>query len=109
MPSCRLQKQEEPVFKMTPSSPYSLDTSSEAYEVQIECWRNMTPIERLRRAMAWSQVLRKMAFDAIRRNHPEMIEAEVQMQFIENTYGKTLADDVRRWKLESTAWTNSTT
>ncbi len=41
-----------------------------------------------------------MAFDAIRRRHPEFNEEEVRMAFIELTYGKSLADDVRRWKQE---------
>jgi hypothetical protein len=39
-----------------------------------------------------------MAFDAIRRRHPEFNETEVQLLFFELTYGKALADDIRRWK-----------
>lgn len=41
-----------------------------------------------------------MAFDAIRRRHPEYTEDEVRLRFIELTYGKALADDVRRWQVE---------
>lgn len=41
-----------------------------------------------------------MAFAAIRRRHPEFSNDEVQLLFIELTYGKPLADDVRRWKAE---------
>jgi hypothetical protein len=41
-----------------------------------------------------------MAFDAIRRRHPELSRDEVQLRFLELTYGKSLADDVRRWKSE---------
>lgn len=76
------------------------DTSVEALEVQLACLRQMTPHERLRRACAWSGQVRRMAFDAIRRRHPEYSEDEVRMKFIELTYGKTLANAIRDWQLE---------
>ena len=40
------------------------DTSDEALAVQLECLRQMTPQERLRRACAWSVQVRRMAFNA---------------------------------------------
>lgn len=74
------------------------DTSFEARTVQLDCLRRMTPHERLRMAMGWSGQLRRMSFAAIRRRHPDLDEDEVRLQFIELMYGKTLADDVRRWQ-----------
>lgn len=85
---------------MTMSSDIS-DTSDEALAVQLECLRQMTPHERLRRACAWSGQVRRMAFDAIRRRHPEFPEGDVRLRFIELTYGKPLADEVREWQRES--------
>jgi hypothetical protein len=76
------------------------DTSDEALAVQLECLRQMTPQERLRRACAWSGQIRRMAFDAIRRRHPEYTEDDVRLRFIELTYGQALADEVRRWQME---------
>ena len=76
------------------------DTSNEAVAVQLACLRRMTPHERLRRACAWSGRLRRMALDAIRRRHPEFSENDVRLRFIELTYGKPLADEVRDWQLE---------
>ena len=76
------------------------DTSDEALEVQLECLRQMSPQERLRRACAWTGQVRRMAFDAIRRRHPEYSEDEVRLTFIELTYGKDLADEVRNWQRE---------
>ena len=76
------------------------DTSDEALAVQLECLRQMTPHERLRRACAWSGQLRRMAFNAIRRRHPEYSEDEVRLRFIELTYGMALADEVRAWQAE---------
>jgi hypothetical protein len=41
-----------------------------------------------------------MAFDAIRRRHPEYSEDDVRLKFIGLTYGKELADEVRDWQME---------
>lgn len=74
------------------------DTSDEALAVQMACLRQMSPHERLRRACAWSGQVRRMAFDAIRRRHPEYSEDEVRLSFIELTFGKELAEEVRVWQ-----------
>lgn len=71
------------------------DTSEDALAVQLECLRRMTPQERLRRACDWSDQIRRMSFSAIRRRHPEYTEDEVRLKFIELTYGKQLANEVR--------------
>lgn len=84
---------------MTMPSDHS-DTSDEALAVQLECLRRMTPQERLRRACAWSGQVRRMAFDAIRRRHPEYSEDDVRLRFIELTYGKALADEIRDRQME---------
>lgn len=76
------------------------DTSEEALAVQLECLRRMSPQERLRRACSWSGQVRRMAFDAIRRRHPEYSENEVRLKFIELTYGFELANDIRHWQQE---------
>jgi len=76
------------------------DTSDEALAVQLECLRKMTPQERMRRSCAWSGQLRRMAFAAIRRRHPDYSEDNVRLKFIELTYGQTLADEVRNWQME---------
>jgi hypothetical protein len=78
------------------------DTSDEALAVQFECLRQMSPHERLRRACAWSGQVRRMAFDAIRRRHPEYSEDDVRLRFTELNYGKALADEVRSRHVEST-------
>lgn len=82
------------------NSPSMKDTSPEALEVQLACLRRMSPQERIRRTCAMSRRIRKMAFDAIRHRHPELGEEEVQLLFVEVAYGKTLADDLKRWKVE---------
>ena len=76
------------------------DTSDEALAVQLECLRQMTPQERLRRSCAWSGQLRRMAFAAIRRRHLDYSEDNVRLKFIGLTYGQALADEVRNWQME---------
>ena len=79
---------------------YTVDTSKEALEVQLACLHRMSPRDRIRQTLAMSQRVRNMALDAIRRRHPDLDEAEVGLLFIELTYGKSLADDIRRWQSE---------
>jgi hypothetical protein len=77
-----------------------MDTAPEALAVQLECLRKMTPQQRVRQMCAMSRRIKRMAFAAIRRRHPDFTEAEVQLRFIELAYGKSLSDEVRRWKQE---------
>jgi len=76
------------------------DTSEEALEVQLDCLRRMTPQQRIQQMSAWSEKIRRMAFDAIRRRHPDYDENEIRLKFIELTYGERLAKDVRDWQRE---------
>ena len=79
---------------------YTVDTSKEALEVQLACLRQMSPRERIRQTLAMSRQVRNMALNAIRRRHPDLGDAEVGLVFIELTYGKPLADDIRRSREE---------
>lgn len=80
--------------------PYTTDTSAEALEVQLECMRRMYPKERIERMLTMSHRVRTMAFDAIRRRHPEFCEQEVRLKFIAITYGEELALNVRDFLAE---------
>lgn len=84
-----------PMMTRMESASYTTDTSPEALAVQLECLRRMTPRQRIRKTCAMSRSVKKMAFDAIRRRHPESLDSEVQRLFIELTYGKMLANEAR--------------
>ncbi len=45
------------------------DTSEEAYQRQLEVWRNMTGGERLQRALEMSEFVRECAKSRIRKDH----------------------------------------
>ncbi len=58
----------------------------------------MSPQRRLQQVFSWSSQLKQMALDAIRRRHPEFDANAVGLKFIESTYGKKLADEIRLWQ-----------
>ncbi len=74
--------------------PYTTDTSPGAYAVQLACLRRMSGVEHFRRMSKLTKRVRKMAFGAIRRLHPEFDDQQVRLRFIELTYGKELIDAV---------------
>ncbi len=75
---------------------YTTDTCDEALQVQLACLRRMTPRERMQKTCAMSRRVRDMAMKAIRRRHPDWDDSQVRLMFIELTYGKALADDIRQ-------------
>lgn len=79
---------------------YTTDTSAEAEAVQLDLLRQMTPQQRIEKMCGLSNRVREMAFQAIRRRHPESCEEDIRLKFIELTYGQALADDLRRWQQE---------
>ena len=72
------------------------DTTPDALAKQLESVRDMSPQRRLEQAMMLSAEVRKMAFDAIRRRHPDLDERGVRLRFIELAYGPALANEVAR-------------
>jgi hypothetical protein len=79
---------------------YTVDTSADAFEVQLECLRRMSPQQRIRQTCALSRRVKKMAFDAIARRYPDLSDELVQLKFIELTYGEALATEVSIWMRE---------
>ena len=82
---------------------YTNDTSHEAEAMQLQCFRMLTPAERIQKACAMSRRNRMMAFEAIRRRHPSLSPRDVQLTYIDLAYGSALAADVRRWLQERRA------
>jgi hypothetical protein len=79
---------------MTPPI-YTTDTSPEAYEIQLDAMRRMSPRERIGKMLRLSARVKQMSMDAIRRRHPDFDERRVGLKFIELTYGADLAAKVR--------------
>lgn len=83
--------------------PYTSDTTSEAAAIQLQCFRKLTPTERVTKACAISRRNRLMAMEAIQRRHPDLAKEDVQFAYIELAYGGEIATKVRRWRQERRA------
>ncbi len=82
---------------------YTSDTTDEAAAIQLQCFRKLTPAERVRKACAMSTRNRLLAMEAIRRRHPGLTKDDVQLAYIGLAYGGEIAAKVRRWRQERRA------
>ena len=73
------------------------DTSADADEAQLACFRRLTPQQRLQKMVASSRCGRDLALAAIRRSEPEITEQETRLRYLALAYGDDLAADVRQW------------
>jgi len=72
-----------------------MDTSPEAERVQIELIKKASVSKRFSLMQSWSCFIIEANRQAIRKAHPNASEEEIALIFIENCYGKELADRVR--------------
>lgn len=72
----------------------SADTDAETEAVHLELLRRAGPARRLRMALDLSAQVLAMARRAVRRNHPHATEAELDRRYLEQVYGRELADQV---------------
>ena len=75
---------------------YTTDTTPEAHAVQLECLRRISGAEHFAMMCRLTANVRTMAFEAIRRRHPDFSDEEVRLRFIELTYGSELAESVKQ-------------
>ncbi|MEX2139604.1 MAG: hypothetical protein WD894_10105 [Pirellulales bacterium] len=66
------------------------DTSPEAFRVQLEIYRGMSPEARLEQALQWSEQVREFGRIGIRLRHPEYSDREVQLASIRLRLGDDL-------------------
>lgn len=73
------------------------DTALDAIDVQLACFRALTPQERLNKMIASSRRGRDLAMAAIRTAEPHLSDADVRLRYLALAYGETLATEVREW------------
>ena len=73
------------------------DTSADADDAQLACFRRLTPQQRLQKMVASSRRGRDLALAAIRRSEPAIAEQEARLRYLALAYGEDLAADVRQW------------
>jgi hypothetical protein len=59
-----------------------LDTTQEAERIQIECYRRMTPQERMRIGLQLSAMVRKSLLEGVRIRHPEYTGEQLRVAVI---------------------------
>jgi hypothetical protein len=75
----------------------SSDTSPEIERVQIELLRKASLQKRFAITEAWSEFIREVARQGIRRDYPDASEEEVSLILVARLYGQPLADKVRAY------------
>ncbi len=71
------------------------DTDPDAERVQIDLLRRKTPSERVAMALRLSGLVVRMSRQAIARRHPDWTPQQVHLAWMEISYGRELADQVR--------------
>lgn len=72
------------------------DTDEKARAAQLAVLRRLGPAERIRLAAEMSEDVRRIAFEAERRRHPELTQAEARQAVLDRIWGAELAAAVRR-------------
>lgn len=70
------------------------DTSLEAERAQVELWRRMSPIEKLRAVTEITRAVLQLSLAGIRLRHPEASDEECMMRLAIMKLGRQLACQV---------------
>ena len=76
------------------------DTSPEAWELQLQILRRMTPEERSARACELSRMTRELALAGIRTRYPDASPREVKLRLAVLTIGAEMVRKVYGWDAE---------
>jgi hypothetical protein len=74
---------------------FSSDTDDKARATQLAVLRRLEPSERARLAAEMSEDVRRIAFEAEQRRHPEFSPAEARQAVLDRIWGADLARAVR--------------
>ena len=66
------------------------DTTLEAWKVFLDIQRRMTPGEKMRRALEWSEVIRQFAEAGLRERYPAADDHEILLRYARSTMGREL-------------------
>jgi hypothetical protein len=80
-----------------------LDTSPEAWRVQLESIRRMTPTQRLELVGGLNALVRELTLAGIRHRMPGAPEAEIEREYFRLMLGRDLADRVLEYRARTRA------
>ena len=84
------------------------DTTPEAAAAHLAVLRRATTAQRLRAGLAYSRSMIGLSRAALRQRRPDLTADKAALAWVEQCYGKELADAVRR-RLRELAWDPATT
>ena len=67
------------------------DTSVEAERMQVELWRRMSPLEKVRAVTEVSQAVQQLSLTGIRSRHPDATDQECLLRLAVLKLGRQLA------------------
>jgi hypothetical protein len=70
------------------------DTSLEAERAQVELWRRMSPLEKLRAVTEISRAVQQLSLVGIRLRHPDASEKDCMLRLAVLKLGRQLASQV---------------
>ena len=86
----------------------SIDTTPEAAAAHLAVLRAASTEQRLRACFGFSRSVIALSRDALRVRHPEMNDDELAVAWVEQNYGRVLADGVRARLAEMACDTTTT-
>ena len=72
----------------------SRDTSRAAEDVQVELWRGMSPLSKVRAVSALTRSVLQLSLAGIRQRFPEATDSECRIRLARLTLGPALAERV---------------
>ena len=82
----------------TPNFALTKDTPTEIENIQIDLLRKAGAAKRLNIALSLSRNMVELSRRALKRANPQLDPFELGILFIDNCYGKELADNVRKYR-----------
>lgn len=78
-----------PVVNVKPGyTPQSSDTSIEADVLMFQLWRQLTPQQRVQRAIAFNQAVRELVISGIQHQYPQATTALIRRELIKRRFGE---------------------
>ena len=82
------------MLEMRTNALLASDTSIEAERVQVEAWRRMSPLAKVRAVTDISQAVQRLSLSGIRSRHPDASDDECMLRLAVLKLGRQLACQV---------------
>jgi len=81
-----------------------LDTAEQVADMQVECWRRMTPAEKLAVVHELNQACEALSVAGVRMRNPDASDDDVRLRVIALRLGRTLSIAAYGWDPHVKGW-----